>query len=106
MTSSSTSAPVLIAAACSPRAGVPPAGGTPNACCVIVAGPSGTVDAAGTDAPLYPPYREPTAEPRNPVPRLRPAMSASYQLWSAGAHSSSPDALPFVLDPTACADTA
>jgi len=68
MTTSRISAPVLIAAARSPQfREPPPAGGTPNPCWVIVNGPSGTVLAAGTDAPPYPPYRFPTALPVRPV---------------------------------------
>lgn len=52
MNASRIRAPVLIAAALRPCSVAPVAGGTPNPCCVIVSGPSGTVDAGGTDAPL------------------------------------------------------
>src|SRR5215471_8808334 len=51
--------------------------GTPYACRVIVAGPSGTVEAPGTEAPAYPPYRPPTTDPLSPVATLMPAMAIS-----------------------------
>src|SRR5579864_5756426 len=77
MNASATRANVPSAATVRPFLPPAPTPGTPYACCVIVIGPSGTVDAAGTAAPPYPLNMPGTALAVIPasLPRNRPAIA-------------------------------
>src|ERR1700678_2527509 len=77
MNTSSTRAPVLMPAALMPIVDPLPGPGTPQACGLIVFGPPGIREAAGTEAPPYPPYRFPTTEPVTPVPSFIPDIPCS-----------------------------